>query len=115
MFKLTREGQEARHLKKEWAGLHPELPVWTKKQQNTHTPGQGGNISICQTVGCQAQVGQGALLLLKERFLASTGQGKERTYNQHDGRMKPVSARRGGVATAGSPQRSDGPPTGPGV
>lgn len=37
MFKLTREGQEARHLKKEWAGLHPELPVWTNKQQNTHT------------------------------------------------------------------------------
>lgn len=79
MFKLTRAGQEARHLKKEWTGLHPELPVSTKKQQNTHQPGQGGNISICQPVSCQAQVGQCTLLLLKERVLVPTGRGKART------------------------------------
>lgn len=37
MFKLTRAGQEARHLKKKWTGLHPELSVCTKKQVYTHT------------------------------------------------------------------------------
>lgn len=56
-FKLTKVGQDGRHLKKKWTELRSEFPVCIKADMQKHIPGQGGNISICQPVSCQAQVG----------------------------------------------------------
>lgn len=37
MFKLTKVGQDGRHLKKKWTGLRPEFPVCIKAGTQTHT------------------------------------------------------------------------------